>query len=115
MPVTEVDPFFLRGQAKFFVFFGGQINDDQPVDPGGDRIDKESIDAARIDRVVVTHHHDRCGVVFLAKGAGQIERLCQGLAAFEGALSIGSVKGIPNSMISTPAAGRPLTISSPLS
>src|SRR5882757_322812 len=46
-------------KAKLGVYLGRQIDDDQPIDPGGFRIDQEPIDAVDIDRIVVAHQHQR--------------------------------------------------------
>ncbi|MNL44801.1 hypothetical protein D3C87_1673990 [compost metagenome] len=83
----EVDALGERRDAEFVIHFRRQINDDQAIDTGFDRIIKESIDAVDVDRVVITHHDDRRVAVVLAEIAGEVERLCQSLAALQGALA----------------------------
>ena len=44
---------------------------------------KEAVDAVYVDRVVITHQHDRGRIVGLPKARGQIERLRQRHALFQ--------------------------------
>ncbi len=77
----EIDACLLGRNAEFVIFFGRQINDDQPVDPGRNRIGQKRINAARIDRVVIAHHHDGCFIIGLPHSAGVFERFFKGLSA----------------------------------
>ena len=79
----EGDAGLERRQAKLLVLLGRQIDDDQPVDAGGFRVLEETIDAIDIDRIVITHEHDRRGVILLAEGAHQLERLLHVLAGMQ--------------------------------
>ena len=55
------------GDAKLIILFRGQVDHDQPVDPGGLRVFEECGDAVGVDRVVVAHEDDGRLVVFLAE------------------------------------------------
>ena len=83
----EVQPGLLRGDAQLVILLGGQVHDDQPVDPGGLGIHQEPFDPAIEDRVVIAHQDDGRRVVGLAECGRHIQRLLQGLPRLERALS----------------------------
>ena len=73
----------IGGDAELVILFGGQVDDDQPVDPGGLRVLKEGGDAVGIDRVVVAHEDDGRLVVFLAEFGRHREDAFQRLPGVE--------------------------------
>ncbi|MPL80197.1 hypothetical protein SDC9_26093 [bioreactor metagenome] len=83
----EVQPRVLRRDAELRILLGRQVDDDQPVDTGLQRIGHELFAAAVIDRVIIAHHHDRRDIVGLAELGHHVERLLQGLTAVERALT----------------------------
>ncbi len=78
-----------RRQAKFFVFFRRQIDNDQAIDTGSLGIGEKFVDAVDVDRIVVAHQHDRRVVIVLAEFAHQRQRLDHGLAGAERAQTRG--------------------------
>ena len=64
-------------------FFRRQVNDDQAVDPGFQRLVDEPVDAIDIDRIVVAHHDDGGRLVDLAEIARHRKRLAERMAALE--------------------------------
>src|SRR5207249_3683981 len=52
-----------RRKGQLGILLGRQIDDDDAVDSGGDRIAREGFGAMAVDRVVVAHQYDRGGVV----------------------------------------------------
>ena len=58
-----------RRPGQLCIFLGGQVDDDDPIDSGGDRVMCKGLGAVTVDRVVVTHQHDRDGVVHAAQFA----------------------------------------------
>ena len=79
----EVDAGLQRRDAQFLVHLRRQVDDDQPVDAGVDRIGEEAVDAIDVDRVVVAHQHDRRVVVAAAELRGHGQRLRQRLPALQ--------------------------------
>ena len=82
----KIHPGLERRQAQLLVLLGRQVNDDESVDAGGFRIPEKAVDAINVDRVVVSHEHQRRRIVGLAKRAGDFERLAHGLPGLERAL-----------------------------
>ena len=76
----------MRGQTKLVVFFGGQIDNDQPIDTGFFGGFKEGIHALGIDRIVVPHQNDWRRVILFAESRGKCQRLVECHPAFKGAL-----------------------------
>ena len=112
----EVEAGGERGQAQLDVLFRRQIDDDQSVDAGGDRVLEEAVDAIAVDRVVVAHQHDRRFGVAFAEVADDAERSFERRpfrsarwdeAWIAGPSAIGSENGMPSSIRSAPAAGNP--------
>ena len=77
----------MRGDAKLFVLLRGQVDNNQPVNARIPGIRQKRIDPARIDRVVIAHHHDRRAVIFFAQFAGILQRLFQVLPRLQRALA----------------------------
>ena len=63
-----------------------QIDDDDPVDPGGDGILRKTLRSVAVDRVVVAHQHDRGRLVGAAQLADERQGAPQGHALLQRAL-----------------------------
>ena len=80
----EIEARSARRLGQLGILLRRQIDDDDPVDPGGDGVLREALRSVAIDRVVIPHQHDRgrlFGAAQLAderQGAGQIHALFQG-------------------------------------
>ena len=48
-----------RRRGQLGVFLGRQIDDDDPVDPGGGGGLREALRSVAVDRVIVSHKYDR--------------------------------------------------------
>jgi hypothetical protein len=93
----EIQPGLHRRQAQFGVFLRRQIDDDQTVNAGALGVHQEFVDAVDVDRIVVTHQHQRRGVVVLAKAAHHLQRLSQRHAAFSARRPAAWIEGRPPS------------------
>ena len=83
----KLRPGLERRHAELGVFLGRQVDDDQAIDAGRERIADERVDAVDVDRVVVAHQHDRRGVVGLAELGDHRQGLVERLAGLERALA----------------------------
>ncbi|EGE58214.1 hypothetical protein RHECNPAF_334005 [Rhizobium etli CNPAF512] len=83
----EVDPLADRRNAELVIHLGRQVDDDQPVDTGGQRVIEEFFDAVDVDRIVIAHHHDRRRIVGFAEVGSQLQRLLQRLATLQRTLT----------------------------
>ena len=117
----EVEAGRARRQAQLGVLLRRQVDDDQPVDPGRLGVGEEALVAVAVDRVVVAHQHDRRRRR-RRRGSGAPARACVAMRApaasarrlaawIAGPSAIGSVNGMPISIRSAPAAGRPASSS----
>ena len=76
----EVDACGHGRDAKFVIFFRWQIDDDQAIDARFANIDQKLIDAIDINRIVIAHENNGCGLVAFAEIFHQLEGLFHGLA-----------------------------------
>ena len=104
------------GKTQFPVFLARQIDEDEAVDTGIDGILQEGVVPIGMDGIVVPHENDGCVVIIPPDLAHDVDGAGQGHAGLEsplrGGLDDRSVRhgvgeGMPISMMSAPAPGRP--------
>ncbi len=85
----EADKIEARGARRpgqLGILLGRQVDDDNPVDPGGNGVLREALRSVAVDRVVIPHQHDRGRLVGAAQLADERQSAPQRHARFQGPL-----------------------------
>ena len=107
----KLSPAFSAGRQSSSSSSGGRSTTISPSTPAALASARKRSTAVDVDRIVVAHQHDRRVVVVLAEFAHQSQRLGHALPALSarkpaawiaGPSAIGSVNGMPSSMMSAP-------------
>ncbi len=83
----EIEAHSARRLGQLGILLRRQIDDDDPVDPGGDGVLREALRSVAVDRVVIPHQHDRGRLVGAAQLADERQGAAQGHALFQGTLA----------------------------